>query len=431
MSIYGTQTTVLDTTDPYHANNVIGEASTSEGDTSDPYTTYGYWKYLLTPYAGSSIHHSTAEQWPKRMTARGPEDGTETGIWYSPGQTESLHEYQTRHESAMSCVEHSSPAYQGSLVPFTSPEERLWLPKGSGPSPKVCPKEPLLRGKEGLHDELASSPDCISVAIGPRKDPGTVSGQGYSSVLESPWPSSEEDLLKSPEHVLIQFGETSPAAAKTPSSIDVGSEGVHWHHDRPTRPGGNLSVDSLSPGVKSVGSATAMPIFNPRDLVGAQTEHRPSHAYPRRQGTVYVPPRRKGGPMTDTITASAPVTGASPAWNVPSLSSAQSCRSYTSFDDSGFACSLSSSSTHASPPLESTVSSRRASTSALPEEDSDVPGYLECVWDSCMNLVEPRKRRQFSATERAETRTVRANGACERCRKSKRRVMLLCATLYC
>ncbi|KAI9881604.1 MAG: hypothetical protein M1830_000168 [Pleopsidium flavum] len=281
MDIHGFQTTGLNITDPHHADTIIGEASTSEENTSDPYTTYEHWKQLRSPYPDSPLHDYTAPQWPKRTTSLALEDELETEILFPSGQIEFLDGYQTRYGPAISGVEHSSQVYQDSLGPFIFYEDKSWPPKGSGPLSKVCPREPVLT----YRDELASSPDSNPATIGPGQDPDAVGRKGSSSLLESPWPSSEEESLKPPEHVPKQCGISSQAAAETTFSLDVGLEGVTWHRHSPTPPGRNFPVYSLSPEVKPIGSAGPMDISSDKHLVEAQTEHRPSHAYPRRQGT--------------------------------------------------------------------------------------------------------------------------------------------------
>lgn len=421
MNSFSGWTTESDAMELDHENTTIGELPTSAVGQPAPDSTCRHLKNSRGCDAGSSFHSHPVGHWPKWKTTQSLDVETQTDTRHPPGQIETTHGYEMRHEPVMTCVGHSFPTCQSSS---TAPPKAYWLHNHPGPIQMGCPPPFLSSFEPGLYNEQSSSPGDDFAPAFPGMDSLDFDGQERSSPFKDPWSGHQEGFSELIESAPKQSGHTSAGVAKTSSLLDVGSDGAPWYQESSTSPGNNMEVFTLNPEVNTVGHARPLPEPRPNALVRLRTERRPSHAYPPRQGTGYDPSRCNGCRMTDYIIASAPVRSTYHTSDASSLSNFQNYGSHTDFGASGLACSPSRSSAPASLPLDSMFSSRRASTSALPSTISDLPGNLECTWDSSMNRIEPRKRRPFSATERAETRTVRAKGACRKCKKSKRRVNL-------
>jgi len=407
--------TLLDPLDLYHTDTGVGQQALWSPDTPDSPFTSGCWDFHRRRRATIATYQVSEYLTPT-------EELNQSRLFGLCQQS------QSRHEPVMSYAECSNDTQEGSLVPselfFGDPR----LPEEITPSVGVWRYLSTCGGKEVFDGGPRNTHEDVRVAAGPSRATETYSTPEYTSILQRPPAQSQGFLFNPSEPTLDSFEERSVDPPQNFLSPDVCVEGSLGPLTSPVYPGWELSVDLLNSEVRPIGSTSFIRISSSTGLVGAPTEQCPSQAYPPGQGTGYVSLRCKGGPMTDVITASAHPRIASSSLNVRTLPSVQASRIYRSFDDPCVSGFLHGSSEYLTPSVHSTRSRRRASTPDLSTHDFHDTTNKEFVFDSQMNLVEPRKRRAFSATEREETRKVRVKGVCGPCKKSKRRVlMFLCS----
>lgn len=420
MDTYTIHTVELDPLGSYHADTEGCQQAILAADTPYPSSTPGCWKHLQSPCAGSSSHH---RRWPLFMIYQVAEDGLTFAELDQFKRWTSLYERQSGHEPAVSYTERNFPTHGGSTVQPELCSGDFRLPENFAPPLDVWGRVPTCNGKEVFSGDLSNTHKDLAVSTAPSQASET-SLTPLNSTFQRPSPRIQEHSPNRSGPLPELLDKCSVAPSQNFSLPDVCLEDIFGPLTSLVYPGMDLSVDLLSSEIRPIGPASVTPISSSTGLVGAPSEQCPSQAYPPRQGTGYVPLRFNGGPMTDVITASAHTWIASPSLNVQMLSSGRSPRSCSNFDESWASCTPGESSTNATPSVDSTGSRRRSSAPNLSAESLRHTTNAECVYDSRMNLVEPRKRRPFSASEREETKTIRAKGACKPCRRSKRRVTM-------
>ena len=407
------QTAQMDPSDPYQADCGGWQQAVLAAGILHPFSTPGCWKRRPGPPAGTSCPH---QRWTADMMCRFSDDPlTFRGLDQSKRlKAKTLQERQSTYGQAISYPE-CGPVCGGFLVPpqlcagNSRPSEEIALTVDVLSPLSTC------GGEEMFSDDQTKSHKNIPLAIVPSH-------------------GLERSLTTSPQSLLAPFrgyscnesglapslcDQRSVAPSQNFLSPDVCYEDTPRPHTCPVYLGRELSVGLLSSEVRPIGFSSATPISSSTGLVGGPTERWPSHAYSPRAGTGYVPLRYNEGSMTDAVPASARPRIVSPSSKVQILPAAQNSRSYNSFNDTWDSVFPGRTSPN-SPPSSGSIRSRRCASTPTLAVDS-----LHGVYDSRMNLVEPRKRRQFSASEREETRRVRVKGACDLCKRKKRRVNIL------
>jgi len=413
----------LDPSNPHHTDIGNDQQAFLGADALDPSSTSGFGVRMHSPGAGYS---SQSSPWVIGVF-QVPEYGLTATELDQFRRIDSLNGRQRTHEPTMSYTECNDPPNQGFMVPsepflgeFRPPEEL---------APFMDDWSHLLTGggKEVFIDGMSNTHKDVRLTTGPNPYTETFLIPDYSSVPQKP-PAQLEGYPSRPSGPALDLVEKpSMAPSHEVFSPGVCSEDIHRPLTSSLFPGRELSVDLLSSAVGHIGPAS---VTATSTLVGAPTEQCPSHAYPPKQGTGYVPLCFNGGPMTDAITASAPPRIALPTSKVQNLPSVRATRLFSSIDDPWVSRSPRRLPANSTPSFHSTRFLRRASTPDLSVDNLHDTANKECVYDIRMNLVEPRKRRALSAIEREETRKIRRKGVCGPCQKRKRRVLtVLCSML--
>ena len=417
----------LDLADLYHTDAEISQQTMMAATTSDPSSTSWDWTSLHCPCAASCSHHRERET---TMTYRMSKGGFPLEIMNQLKRSGFVHERQSGLEAAMLYTE-CGPPYEDSMVPAELCLGHSRPPEDCAPFVDVGSQHITSRGKESFSNGSTDTPRDLWGANRPSQGPETSQRQEHSTSLQRP-PAQFEGYSSIPSGPASDlFDKRSVTPPQNFPSPDVCLGEVPGPLTSPLYPERDLSVDLLSSEARPIGPIRVTPISGSKLLVGAPTEQCPSHAYPPRPGTGYVPLRCHGGAMTDAVTAPAHAGITSPCLDAQVMPTARSSSLYSSLDDSYVSFYPSRPPTNAPPQVDSTRSRRCTSTPTLLAEGLDELTNKECVYDSHMNLVEPRKRRPFSPSEKEKTRTIRAKGACEICRKSKRRVTMLLSMLHC
>lgn len=407
-----------DPSDLSHTKVGVGQQAVWGAEVSAPLSTSESWYCPPSQCVGISVDH---RQRATIGTYQAPEYPLPTENLDQSSLVGLRHQSQSRHEPVMSYTDCSNAFCEVSVVP-----SGFFL--GHSPPPEGVNLS-TCGGRELFSAGLRNTHQDVRVPASPSLEEVTFSIPEYYGVMQRP-PAQFLGYALSPTGPGVEMlGRRSVGSSQDFLSPDVCAERSLGPLDNHNCPGTELPVDLLRSKVRPLGSTSVIPTSNSTGLVGAPTEQCPSRAYPPRQGTGYVPLRFSGGPMTDAITTSARSRIASPSLDEQTLSSVPSSKLCRSFDDSWIFRSSGESLTNVTPLLDPTLSRRHASTPNLSAEGLNDSAAQECVFDSRMNLVQPRKRRPFSASEREETRTVRVKGACGACRKSKRRVTMLCSMM--
>ena len=413
-----------DSLDSYRTDTVTGGPESLGVKRVDPSFADGPLEPLCIPSAGNSSQSGPALQWSHYVIYQGPDEKMIANIFIRPGQIGCLRGHQDRHQPVVSHSGCDLPFCQHPLV-LSAAEHTEHLP----PKESLLPPNVWLQQVPSGDDEVSNigytvAQYDIPAGTEPGADFGPGTGQGCPSVLHSV--ASQIDRV-SLQQAPILIGRSSVSPSQNPTLLDVGSTGIPWPHGSP---GGVSSLYILNSGVESIGSVHPPPLSSPGGLDRTRTEYRPSHAYPPRHGTEYVLLHCDTGQLTDATVASAPEDPTSPSLDVMSPSPARSGSCCHGSEGSEVSSSSRSPLGVLSTPLETTIFARSGSNPTHSGDNSDQACNRECVWDFRMQSIEPRKRRQSSATEKAETNAMRVRGACEKCRRAKRKVPMLSTPVF-